>query len=336
MLARRGGEFARRACNDGFPVFTFPGRGRSPWGLWSIRRRLGRDCPDVLHYNDPHALTSAGLAALGLPIVARVVARRVDFPVKSPRRYLWLSDGIACVSRAVMRECLKAGIPESHLHLVHDGVDPAFAESGDRSRGRRSLGLGNDQLLLLTVAKLTDHKGHEFLFRAMPAILRSQQQVVLALAGDGELRGGLEQLARQLDVTPRVRFLGFRQDIPDLLAAADLVVQPSRLEGLCSSIIDAMLAARPVVATSAGGIPDLIGTEEAAQVAWIVPPGCPDRIAEAIVEALERPAERQLRDQRGRQRALAHFTAESMVEATLSVYHAISARNRRAAESPTF
>ena len=82
------------------------------------------------------------------------------------------------------------------------------------------------------MAKLTDHKGHRFLLEALPAVIQKLPNVVLALAGDGELHEALRRQADRLGVFA-VRFLGFRHDVPDLIQAADLFVLPSHLEGLC-------------------------------------------------------------------------------------------------------
>ncbi len=325
ILARDDGEFAGRMQQRGFDVCTIARRGRSPWAIWKLRKVLKQLRPDVIHTNDSHALTAAGLAGYGLRAPVRVAARRVDFPLRSARRYGIFADGLLCVSTAVQQVCREAGISEHLLHLVHDGVDPRFAASGQRDRGRRSLGLSADQTLLLTVAKLTDHKGHSFLLRAMPELVSHFPQVVLGLAGDGELSNGLKSLLAQLDMVPYVRFLGYRHDVPDLLAAADVVVQPSHMEGLCSSLIDAMFAARPIVATTAGGIPDLLrqGFGDS-PVAWLVPPRSPRHLATAIREVLENTPEAVARGRQARQRALGRFTADAMVEATLAAYDQIA------------
>ena len=132
IFARRGGDFARRMTADGFETIAFAGGGRSPAALWQIRRALRRLRPDVLHYNDSHAMTAAGLAALGLHVPLRIAARRVDFPLRSPRPYRWFCDRVACVSQAVRQVCRAGGLPEAMLRVVHDGVDPA------RVRCRRS------------------------------------------------------------------------------------------------------------------------------------------------------------------------------------------------------
>ncbi len=99
VLARRDGRFVDRMAAEGFETFTFAGNGRNPGALWRIRRYLRGLRPDVLHCNDPHALTGVGLAAVGLGIPARIAARRTSFPIRSPLPYRWLCDRVACVSR---------------------------------------------------------------------------------------------------------------------------------------------------------------------------------------------------------------------------------------------
>ena len=180
ILARRGGQLAERLTDRGLDVKTFAGRARLPHALWQIRRQLRRFRPQILHFNDPHALQAAGLASWGLPIQLRVAARRVDFPLRSVFSYRRWCDGVICVSRAVRQVCVEAGLPAERLPVVHDGVDPRRLQQGQRRRGRTVLGLSEEVPLLLTVAKLTDHKGHRYLLDALPAVLQRFPQTVLA------------------------------------------------------------------------------------------------------------------------------------------------------------
>ena len=325
ILARRGGVFAERMSAEGFEVGTFFGNGRSPVGVWQIRRHLRRIRPSVLHFNDPHAMSSAGLASLGLGIRARIVARRVDFAIRFAARYARLCDRVVCVSRDVARVCRESGIPERLVCVVHDGVDPSRMSLGDRGRGRRSLGLLDGQQLLLTVAKLTDHKGHRFLLEALPSVLKEHPEACAALVGEGPLSDTLRAQAKRLGVDSRVWFLGYRDDVPDLIRAADLFVFPSHMEGLGSTLIDVMLARRPIVTTTAGGIPDLTGSDDphGEPVAWTVPPGDAPALAEAIVDALESPQKRAVLQERAGERAERLFTARRMIESTLSVYREV-------------
>jgi glycosyltransferase involved in cell wall biosynthesis len=152
------------------------------------------------------------------------------------------------------------------------------------------------------------------------------------LSGDGELRESLEAEASRLGVKDLVRFLGYRDDVPDLLAACDLFVFASHLEGLGSSLIDVMFARRPIVSTSAGGIPDLLGDRGAsdAAVARLVPPRNSQALAEAICKSLANPLAMQPLVDRAETRALADFSAQRMVDKTLAVYRDVLARRAAA------
>ena len=167
-------------------------------------------------------------------------------------------------------------------------------------------------------------------------MLEKNPHAVVALAGDGELRESLERQAERLGVASHVRFLGFRRDVPDLIHAADVFVLPSHLEGLCSTLIDVMLAGRTIVATTAGGIPDLLGNDvDEKPVAWLVPPRDPKSLAETINHALTSPVECAEMRERAARRAAQHFTADCMVEATLAVYReGLGARCLAPASSP--
>ncbi len=328
IIARRGGEMARRLGNQRFPIATFHGRGRSPLAVWQIRRFLRGFRPDVLHYNDPHAMRAGGYASMGLQVPVRVAARRVDFHLKSVGCYRAFCDGIICVSKAVVDVCREDGICGDQLHLVHDGVDPLRMQAGDRWRGRQSLQLNADRKLVLCVAKLTDHKGHRFLLEALPAVVRRHPDLLVALAGDGKLRPELEHQTNQLGLSEHVRFLGYRNDVPDLMAAADVLAVPSHMEGLCSSIIDAMLSGCPVIGTRAGGIPDLMGDPTTdfggSEYGWMVPPRDPAALATAVNEVLDAPEWARDRAEAARRRAWSCFTDASMVDQTMEVYQRLT------------
>lgn len=324
VLARRGGPFGTRMSQEGFPVYPFAGSGRGPMVWWGIRRRLRQLRPSVLHYNDPHAITAGGVPAWGLAVPARVASRRVDFPVRSTIRYRLLADCVLCVSQAVAQTCRRSGIPQRLLQVVYDGVDPSRIAAGNRGRGRAALEVGNDRTVLLVVAQLTDCKGHRYLLEAMPAIVRERADVLLALAGDGELTGWLRQLADRFGLQGHVKFLGFRHDVPDLIHAADLFVLPSYREGLCSTLIDVMLARRPIVTTTAGGIPEVVGdgvTEPS--TAWLVPPQDSGALARAVLHVLAHRHEAAARCELAAKRAAQRFTAETMIDSTLQTYRRV-------------
>jgi glycosyltransferase involved in cell wall biosynthesis len=167
------------------------------------------------------------------------------------------------------------------------------------------------------VGHLADHKGQRYLVAAAPAVLARFPQARVLVVGAGELLEPLAAQARKLGVADRVLFPGFRSDVPALLAALDLFVFPSHLEGLGTSVLDALALGLPVVATTAGGIPEMI---EDGVHGRLVPPRDPDALARAMVELLEQPELARALGEAGRARVLAEFTADRMVEKTLAEY----------------
>jgi L-malate glycosyltransferase len=327
IVARPDGEFARRMSAAGYHVAPFSGGGRGPRAVWQIRRHLASWRPDVVHFHDAHALSGGGLAAYGLPLAARIAARKVVFPVRQGWRYTRLADRVICVSQAARDCCLAGGMPTERLRVVHDGVDPARIAAGDRNRGRSSLGVGPAERLLLSIGSLSETKGHRYLLAALPAILQRYPDVRVALAGEGELRPSLQQQITELGLERAVQLLGYRPDVPDLVHAADLFVLPSLLEGMCSTLVDVMLARRPIVATAVGGVPEVLGADSGdLALARLVPPRDARSLAAAVCETLDQ----QLADldpqlMRAEQRALDRFTAHRMVDGTLAVYREVLA-----------
>lgn len=152
------------------------------------------------------------------------------------------------------------GVSHKKLKLVRNGIDvDRFAgAAGDRSK----LGLQESDLVIGSVARLEPVKGHDVLLRAFSKVLRAVPKAALVIVGEGSSKNDLRELAGELGVESRVRFLGARRDIPELLAAMDVVALCSKEEGLPMSLLEAMAAEKPVVATSVGGIPGLIADRE--------------------------------------------------------------------------
>jgi glycosyltransferase involved in cell wall biosynthesis len=329
LIARADGMFAQRMLADNFDVRLVRGNGRNLSALLTMRRLFKKVRPDVLHFHDGHGLLAGGIASLGLKIPARVAARRVTFPLRSSWKYRKFADCVIAVSQRVVSQCEAAGVPADRLRLVYDGVDPARAQSGCRQKGRQALGLNDNTLMLLTVASLSPPKGHHYLLEAFAQVRQQvSQPLQLMLAGEGTLKPQLQQQAERLGIATDVHFLGYRTDVPDLLHAADLFVLASENEGLCSSLIDAMLAHLPIVATSVGGIPELLGPYETEPaLAPLVPPGDVPALAAAMQQVVQeviahRNGNQDLTDRihAAQTRATHNFTADQMVDSTLAVY----------------
>jgi len=172
--------------------------------------------------------------------------------------------------------------PPQKLRLVHNAVDPEpFIEAESQRSGKRSeLGF-NDEFVVGTTGRLVDAKAFDVMLEVAREVAHRNPKVRFVIIGEGPLRDDLERLKFSLGLEGIVTFLGKRSDVPELLAALDLYLMTSRREGLPLSLIEAMLAARPIVATSVGGIPDTL-TDGVDGI--LVPPGDIEAIARAVVD----------------------------------------------------
>lgn len=237
---------------------------------------------------------------------------------------------IVCVSDAVRRFIhRRTGIAEHRLRVIHNGVDleraaraaEPYARRAAAERVRRELGLDPDAPLVVAVGRLEPQKGYHDLIAAWVEVRRNSPARAapqLLIAGEGSERRALAALRRSQHVTGCVHLLGHRDDVPALLAAADLFVLSSHYEGFGLVVAEAMAAGLPVVATAVDSIPEVLGDGGAGVLA---PPGDPPALANAIrrVLALPRP-ERARMGAIGERRAREKFSLPAMLHAYGSLY----------------
>jgi glycosyltransferase involved in cell wall biosynthesis len=223
------------------------------------------------------------------------------------------SSGIVAVSDPTRQELERILGMGAKVSVVPNGVP---ARDGDRARLRRELGLGGDEPLIVAVGNLYRVKGHAVLLLAL-AQVESSRHWHLAIAGRGEEEPRLRALARQHRLVDRVHLLGYRPDIPDLLAAADIFAMPSLSEGLPLALIEAMFSGRAIVASSVGGIPDALADGDAG---ILVRPGDAGELTAALTRLLEDPDLRRSLGSAGRQRAEAEFTTTRMADEYEAIY----------------
>ena len=313
-----GGALEHRAKEAGLATLPVTFRGDlSPFAALALRRYVRAFRPHVIQLHDPHAVSAGlfGTRGMGQPVVA---TRRVDFPMnRAFSRWKYRSCGrVIVVSRAIERVLKRDGIPAETVRLVHEGVPDRPAQSGGRAE-LGALGVPGDALVVGNVAALTEHKDHDTLIRAAAQVVERQPRTRFVIVGDGELREPLTALAASLGVAEHVVFTGFRRDTDRLMPAFDVFCLSSILEGLGTSLLDAMSFSRPIVATRAGGISEAVADGE---TGLLVAPRDIGALAVALLELLNDPDRREAYGIAGRQRFDRHFTAERMVEETLTVY----------------
>lgn len=229
---------------------------------------------------------------------------------RATRRCATLS--VAC-SEAVRDFARGLGYGEAKLRVIPNGVETApFEELPDRNDARRELGLPDRGPVLIYVASLYEHKGHSHLLEAMTHVRREFPHAQLLLVGGAteERTQAVRAMVEGLGLTDSVRLLGKREDVPRLLAASDLFVMPSLREGFGISLLEAGAAALPVVASSAGGIVDVV---EDGVNGVLVPPGDQGRLAEALLELLRDPSRMHRLGQAARRRVNERFALKRTV-----------------------
>ena len=262
-----------------------------------MARGVRQSGADVLHTHDYKTNIVGGLVARrserSLPWVATVhlhttTTRRLKLYRALDLFLLRLADRVVTVSRDQRRLLLRRGVDRRRLVLVPNVIDAdAFASgAGDPAETRAGLGLRPDVPLVALVGRLTAQKGVDCFLEAANHVRHECPAARFIVAGRGSDLEELRALAADLGVGGVVDFLGYRDDIASLLAASDVVVLPSRSEGLPLVLLEAMALDRPVVASSVGGVPDLLQHE---RTGMLVPPESPGEVAEAIRLLLSDP-----------------------------------------------
>ena len=329
LLHHGGAGIARlivRAAELGIRTHAVPrvGRRRRLAGLFRLWQAVRGERPAIFHAHlswplaCKHGVQAAWLARVpGIVGTAQLYMKlrgspHYPLPLRPHRRIIAVSEEV----KARYAEDLR--VPARKLVVVRNGIlVPPPNPSADAALRAELLGDRPDYLVF-TPARLHPQKGHAVLLAAAAQV----PEATFVLAGDGPLRAELEQQARALGVADRCVFLGYRSDVPAILAAADLVVLPSLFEGLPVSILEAMAAQRPVVATAIGGTDEAITHD---QTGLLVPAGDSTALATAIQRVRVDPALGQRLAAAGRQRVEREFSSASTAAGVMRVYDEIMA-----------
>lgn len=326
------GELAKRLTGEGFEVLGRRMGGyadlRSSWFVARHARRVGADLLH-LHTANAHAIGTRAARWAGRPRPRTVIARRVAYSIfrhsflgLNRIKYTRTVDRILCITEAVRRQLLEDGLPAERLVVVPSGVDPErFEAVEDKAQAfRTALGIPADAWVVGAVGALTPEKGHETLVRAAAPLRDAIPTLRVVLVGEGPLRPAIEELVAALDLGDRVHLAGFRDDVPAWLRWFDCLAFPSLMEGMGTTVLDALCLATPVVASRVGGIPEIIRDGEEG---LLVEPGDPEALAAALARLHDDPALGIQLGRRGRERVLASYTWKHTVRATLAAYRAI-------------
>src|SRR5213593_283172 len=322
-------EFVKAVRETGTPVHRvrFPGLRRPGLAAWRAVRDLLASCRmaggTVFHANTPR--TNLYAAAAGrlarVPVVWHCRNLLEAWMWDTDRMFAWLPDRIICNSDAIASRF--AGSRWQHrVRTILNGVDLAeFHPDISGATVRDELGWTRNPLIAAT-SRLDPEKGHETLLEAMCTVAKQIPERRLLIAGIASVNqatrhAALQRRISELKLDGVARLLGFRRDIPQLLAAADICVLPADAEACGRVLFEAMAMTKPIVATASGGTPEIIVD---AVTGVLVPPKDSRALAEALVALLKNPARRHAMGAAGRERVTKHFSIEAHVQKTMGVY----------------
>ena len=304
--------------------------GQDPWGILRLVLLLRSIRPAVVHSRNWatfDAILAARLAGVRA-VVHGEHGRDINDPQGRNRRRNRLRRLAAplvtrfvAVSEDLRRWLVQhVGLPARKVSTIHNGVDCERFAGVNRAEAREVLGLPAEAPVVGTVSRLDPVKDHAGLLRAFTVTLAAHPKAILVVAGDGPCRGETEALVRELGLEARVRLLGERRDVPQVLAALDLFTLPSIAEGMSNTVLEAMAVGLPVVATRVGGNPELV---EDGVTGRLVPVSDREALAEALTGYLDDPHLRAVHGKAAGERALGYFGIGRMRRRYDELYRAV-------------
>jgi glycosyltransferase involved in cell wall biosynthesis len=335
LVAHPGGELGRRAAEG---LDLIPLAPRSEFDLsaaWRLSRVIKRLKPDVVHAHDAHGVAMASLA-LSLGTSSRsgppstpvlVASRRVDFHLNRNSFSRWKHRQVDCfiaASEAVRKMVVADGVPAERTVTVHEGVDVDHVRAAPPVNVHEAFWLPHDAPVVGNVAALVAHKGQRYLIDAAHIVIQHIPDARFVILGEGDLREHLERQVRDHHLEKHVLLPGFRLDVLGCMKGFDVFAMSSVTEGLGTSLLDAMACSRPIVATNAGGIPEVV---DDGITGLLVPPRDAQRMANAILRLLKDGELRRRMGDAGWGRVNSRFTVGRMVAETAAVYARLVGRS---------
>jgi glycosyltransferase involved in cell wall biosynthesis len=318
------GKFGEDLAARGIAVELVGKQGGFLATLSRLRRLLLRIRPDVVHCHNLHALLVGGLSARlagDIPVVMTKHGEGIPRSGQAMRVIRWLVRRAPVVAvspeaRRLMTEWMPPGCPP--VCYIANGISTeAYDNLPSREAARKRLGLPASAFIVGTVSRLVPCKRHMDLLGAFAGLLPQIPGARLVIVGDGPLRASIESRVVELGLQQSVSMLGERRDIPQVLAALDVFCLPSDLEGMPMTVLEAMAAGLPVVASDVGGIPELVEHE---RTGLLVKPAAPHELGTAILSLAHDPARSRAMGSLGREKLQRSFSIAAAVAAYEACY----------------
>jgi glycosyltransferase involved in cell wall biosynthesis len=304
-----------------------------PMAVLQLVRLLQRERVSVLHAHCFDPTLVGGLAARMARVSFVFTRHHSDHHIRINKHWHTRIDGwcarkadhvlaVSHITKQLMVEIER--VPAQQITVVYNGMEPLREPTTEGlARVRQELGLADERICLM-IARLHEEKGHRYLFKAIPSILKRCGRVVFLLAGEGPHRTTLEAEIQARGLQNTVRFLGQRKDIPELIALASVVTLPSLAESFGYAALEAMSMGKPVVVAATGGLLEVVSNDE---TGLIVPQADAQSLAQAMGRILQDEDLAMRLGSAGRVRAR-EFTFEKMLRGYEAVYQRFSNQGR--------
>jgi glycosyltransferase involved in cell wall biosynthesis len=289
-----------------------------------IRSFLRAKRPDVVHAHWSTDIVAAGLNGLLEHVPVRVLSRHMPYPFKNRvgaalYTQLFFTNTVT-VSDSVRRVLLKSGVRDQRVEVIHHGTDVGMFQNITQSREsmRAEINLLPHQTAIGIVGRIAPEKGHHYLLNALSA-LKGDASLKIVVVGNGPDEERIKTQVESLGLSDRVSFLGFRDDINNVINAMDIVAVPSTWDEPCSAVIQqAMALKKPVIGTTTGGSPEVIYD---GVTGFLVPPADSVALAEAILKLSGDPILRAQMGSEGASRVESFFSLRIMVDKIEALYN---------------
>ena len=323
VCSRKGSAFSEWCKNNGVPYYELGFKnGIDIKTALKIKRIAKKEGVDIVNTHSGKSQSLAYLATnLGMD-KPMVVHRRVDFPIKTSGFSLSKYNhrnvkAIVCVSNAIANLVKKAVSKPERVTTVYSGINPErFTHNPATKYLHTEFGIDPSKMLIANISAIAPHKDYETFLHTARLVIDKRTDCHFLAIGDGKLKTEMESLSKNLDLDAHVTFTGFRKDIPLLFREMSVFLITSETEGLGTTVIDALYNGIPVVATDAGGIPELVLDKE---VGFLCPVGNAECLAKKVGLLLDSEELRRELGQNAIKRSKL-FTNQKMGEGVLQVY----------------
>ncbi len=317
---RKGGFFADKLIEEGIDVKILGiSTSRNPIAIYKLYKLLKRHKIDLIHTHAYSAGTIGRISAFlaGVSVIISHNHSVYDYYHKYFRLVEWalshITDRIICISDRVRKSTNRTqGISAEKLITIHNGINSIGpVQKKAITKLKKELRIPPGHTVISTITHMEEHKGVSYLIQSASRICKSRENLIFLLVGEGAQEEELKELCVSLKIEENVVFTGERSDIPEILSLTDIFVLPSVREGLSLSILEAMASGKPVIATSVGGIPEVVSDGVSG---ILVRPKNPYALHDAIVELLDDKVKQRLMGFNGKRIFEERFNSGTMVD----------------------